>query len=72
MDKEFAWLAAVACAGVGDADEAMDWLSSVIDMGFVNHRFFARHDPFLAALRGHPRFDALMERAREKQRACEV
>ena len=72
MDKEFAWLVAVACAIVVDADEALDWLSAVIDMGFVNHRFFAEHDPFLAALRGHPRFEALMDRAREMQRACEV
>jgi len=72
LDKEFAWLVAVACASVDDADEALDWLSAVIDMGFINHRFFAKHDPFLAALRGHPSFEALMDRAREKQRACEV
>jgi serine/threonine protein kinase len=71
-DKEAAWLGAAACASVGDADEALDWLSAVIDMGFINHRFFAEHDPFLATLRGDPRFDALMDLAREKQRAGEV
>jgi len=41
-------------------------------MGFINHRFFAENDPFLANLRGDPRFEALMERAREKQREIEA
>ena len=72
IDKEFAWLAAAACASVGDTDDALDWLSAAIDMGFINHRFFAEHDPFLATLRGDPRFEALMDKAREKQRAYEV
>jgi hypothetical protein len=36
-------------------------------MGFINHRLFAEVDPFLAKLRGNPRFEELMERAREKQ-----
>jgi len=40
-------------------------------MGFISHRFFAERDPFLARLRGDPRFDALMERAREKEREIE-
>jgi hypothetical protein len=37
-------------------------------MGFVNHHFFSQHDPHLSKLGGDPRFDALMERARAKQR----
>ena len=72
IDKEFAWLVAAACAIVGDADEALDWLSAAIDMGFINHRFFAEHDPFFATLRGDPHFEALMDKARAKQRAFEV
>jgi serine/threonine-protein kinase len=71
IDKELSWMAAAAFASVGDTDEALRWLSQVIEMGFINHRFFAEHDPFLAKLRGDPRFDALMERAREKERALE-
>jgi hypothetical protein len=38
----------------------------------VNHRFFSAIDPFLAALRGDPRFKALMERARQKQGELEA
>jgi tetratricopeptide (TPR) repeat protein len=72
IDKELTWLAAVASASVGDSDEALRWLSSAIEMGFINHRFFAEHDPFLAKLRGDPRFEALMERARAKQREIEA
>ena len=63
---------AAASATVGDLDEALYWLSRAIDLGFINHRFFAEVDPFLADLRGDPRFEALMERAREKQRGVEA
>lgn len=62
----------VAPARQGQRDEALRWLSRTIEMGFINHRFFAEHDPFLATLRGDPRFEALMERAREKQRELEA
>ena len=71
IDKEFSWMLAAAFASVGDADESLRWLSRAIEMGFINHRFFAEHDPFLARLRGEPRFEALMERAGAKQRQIE-
>jgi serine/threonine protein kinase/tetratricopeptide (TPR) repeat protein len=69
QDKEFSWWLAAACSHAGRPDEALHWLANAIDLGFVNHRFFSAIDPFLAALRGDSRFVALMERAREKQRA---
>jgi len=72
MVTELTWMAAAASATVGDLDEALYWLSRAIEMGFINHRFFAEVDPFLAKLRGDPRFEALMERAREKQREIEA
>ncbi|MBE0594240.1 MAG: hypothetical protein IH616_17760 [Gemmatimonadales bacterium] len=72
MATELTWMAAAASATVGDVDEALYWLSRAIEMGFINHRFFAEHDPFLATLRGDPRFEALMERARAKQREIEA
>jgi serine/threonine protein kinase len=72
IDKELSWMAAVAFASIGDSDEALHSLSGAIEMGFINHRFFAEHDPFLATLRGDPRFEALMERARAKEREIEA
>jgi serine/threonine protein kinase/tetratricopeptide (TPR) repeat protein len=71
-DKEFSWWLAAGCSFAGQTDEALHWLSNSIDLGFVNHHFFSTIDPFLAALRGDTRFEALMERAREKQRAFGV
>jgi TolB-like protein/Flp pilus assembly protein TadD len=72
MTTELTWLVAAASAAVGDLDEALYWLSRAVEMGFINHRFFAEVDPFLARLRGNPRFEALMERARAKQREIEA
>jgi serine/threonine-protein kinase len=72
MDTELTWMAAVASSFVGRLDDALYWLSRAIEMGFINHRFFAEIDPFLAELRGDPRFEELMERAREKQREVEA
>lgn len=72
MDTELTWMTAAASATVGDLDEALYWLSRAIEMGFINHRFFAEFDPFLAKLRADPRFESLMERARAKQREIEA
>jgi hypothetical protein len=66
------WWLAAGCSHCGWTEEALHWLANAIDLGFVNHRFLSTIDPFLAALRGEPRFQVLMERAREKQRAFEV
>jgi eukaryotic-like serine/threonine-protein kinase len=51
-------------AAAGVVDEALRWLERVIDLGIVNHTFFARHDPFLGPVRTDVRFGALMDRAR--------
>ena len=56
----------------GQRDEALRRLSGAIEIGFINHRFFAEHVPFLATLRGDPCFEALMERARAKEREIEA
>jgi len=72
IDKELSFLAAVGFASVGDSDESLEWLSRTIEMGIVHHRCFAENDPFLAKLRGDPRFEALIARAREMQREIEA
>jgi tetratricopeptide (TPR) repeat protein len=71
-DKEFSWLLADCFAIIGEIDEALDWLANSIEMGLINDRFFSEFDPFLAPLRGNQRFQALMERAREKERRFAV
>jgi eukaryotic-like serine/threonine-protein kinase len=72
QDKEFSWWLASACSFAGETDEALHWLGNAIDLGFVNHYFFSTIDPFLAPLRGDPRFEALIARAREKQAELEA
>ncbi len=72
--RDFQYSSYVACAYVmlGDADSALDWLENAVDLGFLNHRYLAEIDPVLAPLRGDPRFQALMARAREKQAELET
>jgi hypothetical protein len=53
-------------------NHALEWLERAIVWGFSNHRFLSEHSRFLAPLRGDPRFEALLERAREKERAFVV
>jgi hypothetical protein len=67
--RDFQYSSYVACAYVmlGDADSALDWLENAVELGFLNHRYLSGIDPLLAPLRGDPRFQALMVRAREKQ-----
>jgi TolB-like protein len=57
---------------VGDHDRAIDWLECAVGWGFSSPRFLGEYSPFLVPLRGLPRFEALMERARQQQRAFDV
>jgi len=66
------WWLACAYVMLGDTDSALDWLENAIGLGFLSHRYLGEIDPVLAPLRGDPRFQALMARAREKQAELEV
>jgi len=72
QDKEMSWWLAAGCSHCGQTEEAVHWLANAIELGFTNHRFFSALDPFLASLRRDARFNALMERAREKQQALQL
>jgi TolB-like protein/tetratricopeptide (TPR) repeat protein len=62
-----------ACfARVGETERALEWLAKGIDMGFTNHRYLGQYERLLAPIRADPRFEALMERAREKESALVV
>jgi TolB-like protein/predicted ester cyclase/predicted Ser/Thr protein kinase/Tfp pilus assembly protein PilF len=68
-DKELSWWLADTMAAIGESDAALKWLESSIERGLCNDGFFASVDPFLAPLRNDSRFQALMQRAREKRRS---
>jgi hypothetical protein len=45
----------------------MNWLEQAITWGFTNHQFLSA-DRYLAPLHHDARFEALMEKARHRQR----
>jgi TolB-like protein len=59
-------------ARLGDTTEALVWIEQAISWGFTNHRFMSAHNAMLAPLRGDPRFEALLDTARAKERAFEA
>lgn len=71
-DEWFPNFIAACLARVGDHDSAIDWLEQATNWGFCNGRFLGEVSPFLTPLRGTPRFEALMQVVREKERAFEA
>jgi tetratricopeptide (TPR) repeat protein len=71
-DGQTSWNLAACFARLGERERALRWIENAVDRGFVPVTFFERLDPFLAPLRGEPRFGALMEQARQKERAFVV
>jgi serine/threonine protein kinase/Tfp pilus assembly protein PilF len=72
QDLQYSWWVACAYVMLGDVDSALDWLGNAIDVGFLNYRYLGEIDPILAPLRGDPRFQALMARARTMQTELEA
>jgi eukaryotic-like serine/threonine-protein kinase len=70
-DEIFAWWAADCFALVDEADAAIDFLERAVEFGFINAPWLSKYEPFLANLRGEPRFGRLMERVRRAWRAFE-
>jgi TolB-like protein/Flp pilus assembly protein TadD len=66
-DEYWSYLMAAAYALVGEAEEALSWLEHAVRVrGWVDHVYFTRHDRFLKSLRPDPRFQQLMDSARER------
>jgi hypothetical protein len=60
----WALLLADCYAFIDEEDAALDCLESAIRMGFTNYPYLSQHDKILSKLHGHPRFEALMEKAK--------
>jgi hypothetical protein len=65
-------IVASCLARFGDSEIALDWLEHGVEHGFTNHRYLGTLSPLLRPLHGNPRFDALLDVARQKERAFEV
>ncbi len=68
-DELFPQFIADCLAMVGDEDGALEWLGLAIDWGFCNYRYLEEYNRFLRPLHGNPRFQQLIDRARQKQNA---
>ncbi|UCC84335.1 MAG: hypothetical protein JSW46_05235 [Gemmatimonadota bacterium] len=71
-DGGWAHHVAANLAWVGSEEEALEWLGYAVDADFINYPMLAEHDPFLARLRGKPRFDALLERVKSEWETFEA
>jgi serine/threonine protein kinase len=66
--RDFAYSSFVAqsCAILDEKDLALDWLENAVNRGFTNYPFLNDYDPFLARLRGEPRYEQLMRRVKKE------
>ena len=60
------YLVAVFFAMANDKEEALNWLENAVEKNFINYPLMAEKDPFLANIRGEPRFQKLMERVKDE------
>jgi len=52
-------------AMLDEREQAFDWLENAVNRGFINYPLLSEYDPFLAKLRGDPRFQKLMVRVKD-------
>lgn len=71
-DPQYCWFLAQCYALVNDVSTGIRWVEAAAARGFINHDLLSRRDPFLANLRGDPRYDALMTDVERRMRALEI
>jgi hypothetical protein len=59
--RDFAFYAALVCAGLNETDAALTWLERAVEERSGSARYL-KIDPRLAGLRDEPRYRKLMER----------
>ena len=57
---------------LGDTAGGLEWLERSVGLGMINFPFLNEYDPFLAPLRGDPRFQQLMVRVKREWETFEV
>jgi len=72
QDPQYPWMVAQCHALLGDKDEALDWLRSAVEHGFINYPLLSTHDPFLESLRGDEEFEKILEGVEERWNAFET
>jgi hypothetical protein len=63
-DETFSFVLAQCLAQAGRTEEALDWLENALSLGFTNPEFLGEADRLLEPVRGEPRFQQLLEKAK--------
>jgi serine/threonine protein kinase len=71
-DLQYSWNLAQCFALVNEKEQALEWLEKAVELGLTNYPMISRLDPFLENLRDEPRFERLLETARERWEAFEA
>lgn len=71
-DPQYSHYVADGYALLAETSEALDWTERAVELGLVNYPLLATHDPFLAALRGEPRFETLLQHIRPRWESFEI
>lgn len=64
LDCEWSWLVADGFALIGEKEEALNWLESIVNSDFINYPLLNQHDPYLINVRGEERFKTLIKRVK--------
>jgi serine/threonine protein kinase len=62
----WSWVMAECYMLIDEHEQALDWLATAIDRGFINYPFLSQYDKGLTKLHGDPRFEALMQKAKSE------
>ncbi|MDD8015159.1 MAG: protein kinase [Acidobacteriota bacterium] len=65
-DFQSAYWKTECLALIGETESALDCLERDVDLGMSNYPFMSELDPFLASIRGEPRFKKIMERVKSE------
>jgi len=65
-DSEIAQYLSDAYAFAGDGKKALEWLKVALHVGFLNHTYLARHDPFIADYRDTPEWSEVMQQVKDE------